>query len=133
MTGDEIRLDPRQFGHVSAIRTSADWAAKRLRENIVIQQKPIRQMTQPRHERIEAKPRVMAETSQTRRYITEALTSAPKGMTCASICQAKRLQKKASEQMLAKMHTAGLLKIVGYKYNGMGTRMARIYQLEVAK
>ena len=89
-----------------------------------------KQTWNPRTPRHDVEPRKPAprEPSKTRRYIIEALTEVPKGMTCASICQAKRIQKKSAEMMLSHMLADKEIHIVGHEVNRFNRKM-RVYAL----
>lgn len=75
-----------------------------------------------------SQPVTLRAVSQTRVKIMEALKECPAGITCHGICCAKRLGKKAVEQMLNKMLAAGLLTVSHYQMGAQG-RQRRVYRL----
>jgi len=74
---------------------------------------------------------VVPRTGDVKSKILEALGEVPTGMTCASICQAKRLMKKSAEMSITKLLKNGEIRIAAYERNRFNRNM-RVYALVAA-
>ena len=124
MRGDLASIPVESIGHIAAIqvhqwtpRTTATGGKQTWRG--------------ARHDTVKRAP-AQREPSKTRRYIIEALTDTPTGMTCTAICAAKRLNVKPCQIMLAKMMKAGDIHVKGTEFNRFA-KPVRIYALGAVK